>query len=297
MRQEEQLRYIRSGSVDGILFACVELLEAILPHIVSEHSENAELLYDVREKLELIQESISRYEVSRRTDIDGGNRDAYTAHLYRTGKHSAESNLLDSICSTLALVLMVDNKASLLQSVIPEKSLRSALKNIGEDERFTPSGEPRLGWFVGAWWSSENPQDQTDRLIRDGIWENGWGEDKYRDLVCQMRPGDRIAIKKSYTRKQGLPFNNHGKFVSVMAVTAIGEVLENPGHGLSVKVDWKERFDAPREWYFFTSQHTVWRVEPTTWKRRGLLDFAFERTPQDIQRFLKVPYWGKKYVP
>jgi transposase-like protein len=47
------------------------------------------------------------------------------------------------------------------------------------------------------------------RFLSEGIWENGY-EDKHLDVLRSMRPGDRIAIKSSYTRKHGLPFDNRG---------------------------------------------------------------------------------------
>jgi 5-methylcytosine-specific restriction enzyme B len=49
-------------------------------------------------------------------------------------------------------------------------------------------------WFVGAYWDDRDPPGQTDRFLAEGVWENGY-TDRYLDLVKQMRPGDRIAIK------------------------------------------------------------------------------------------------------
>ena len=85
------------------------------------------------------------------------------------------------------------------------------------DTRITDE-EPRSNWFVGA---SYDGEDQTPRFLREGNWENGH-DDKYLDLVRSMRPGDRIAIKAAYTQKHGLPFDNRGGVVSVMALKALG---------------------------------------------------------------------------
>ena len=87
------------------------------------------------------------------------------------------------------------------------------------NEMTTQSGSPAT-WFVGAAYGTD---DQTSRFLAEGIWENGY-EDKYLDLVRSMRSGDRIAIKSSYTRKHGLPFDNRGQTVSVMAIKAIGTI-------------------------------------------------------------------------
>jgi 5-methylcytosine-specific restriction protein B len=56
----------------------------------------------------------------------------------------------------------------------------------------------------GAAYGSDN---QTPRFLAEGIWENGY-QDRYLDLVRSMQPGDRNAIKSSYTRKHGLAFDN-----------------------------------------------------------------------------------------
>ena len=66
---------------------------------------------------------------------------------------------------------------------------------------------PKSYWFVGA--SYGGTEDQTSRFLDEGIWENGY-DDKYLDLVRSMQPGDRIAIKSSFTRKHNLPFDNRG---------------------------------------------------------------------------------------
>jgi 5-methylcytosine-specific restriction protein B len=99
-----------------------------------------------------------------------------------------------------------------------------------------------------------------------------------------MRPGDRIAIKASYVRKHGLPFDGRGEFISVMAIKAVGTITENVGDGQVVRVRWVEG-ESPGEWYFFTNRRTVWRVEPGDWKADGLIAFAFDNRPQDVERF------------
>ncbi len=149
----------------------------------------------------------------------------------------------------------------------------------------------RACWFVGA--SYGGTDDQTQRFLEEGIWENGY-QDKYLDAVRSIQPGDRIAIKSSYTRKHDLPFDNRGQTVSVMAIKAIGTVKENLGDGRTLKVDWKP-FDPPREWYFYTNRSTVWRVLPGDWTTDALIGFTFEEKPQDINRFRNAPYWRERF--
>jgi 5-methylcytosine-specific restriction protein B len=157
----------------------------------------------------------------------------------------------------------------------------------------TDQNGSQLTWFVGA--AYERTDDQTPRFLAEGIWENGY-DDKYLDLVRSMRPGDRIAIKSSYTRKHGLPFDNRGRTVSVMAIKAIGTITDNPNDGKLVRVNWT-KVDPVREWYFYTHRGTVWRVLPGDWTTDGLIAFAFNGHSQDIDRFRNAPSWRERFGP
>src|SRR5688572_27039020 len=146
-------------------------------------------------------------------------------------------------------------------------------------------------WFVGAAYGGTD--DQLPRFLADGIWENGW-EDKYHDQVRAMRPGERIAVKASYTRLHKLPFDNRNNPVSVMAIKATGIIEENLNDGRRVRVAWNK--PAPlREWYFYTNRLTVWRVRPGEWMADGLIAFAFDSKPQDIDRYRNAPYWKDRF--
>lgn len=150
--------------------------------------------------------------------------------------------------------------------------------------------EQRPYWFVGAVLTDG---DQTDRFLRDGIWEvdfePGHG---YSHQINSMQPGDRIAIKSSFRRKHNLPFLSDGRYISTMRIKAVGTVTENMGDGQRVKVDWSPRDD--REWYFYTSRFTVWEVRrghgAWPWAADQLIRFAFDGAKQDYPRFLKA--WG-----
>lgn len=151
--------------------------------------------------------------------------------------------------------------------------------------------DKQVYWFVGAAFGGH--YDQTSRFFREGIWENGC-KDKYLDLVKSIQVGDRIAIKSSYTRKKGLPFNNNGHSVSVMSIKAKGIVKENMGDGHFLKVDWIP-FDSNREWYFYTNRSTVWKVLHGDWKADGLIAFTFQDQQQDIVKFRNAPYWRERF--
>ena len=149
----------------------------------------------------------------------------------------------------------------------------------------------RACWFVGA--TCGRTDDQTPRFLQDGIWENGY-QDKYLDVVKSIQIGDRIAIKTNYTRKHGLPFDNRGHAVAVMAIKAIGTVKENLGDGRTLAVDW-QLLDPPHEWYFYTSFYPIWRVLPGDWTTDALIGFTFEEKAQDINRFRNAPYWRERF--
>lgn len=151
----------------------------------------------------------------------------------------------------------------------------------------------RQNWFVGAFFSDQDPQDQTARFMAEGVWENGF-EDRHLDVVKSMQPGDRIAIKASYVRKHGVPFDNRDHIVSTMAIKATGRVIRNHGDGRRVDVDWNP-VDEPREWYFYTGRATIWKVVPGGWMRDALIRFAFENEQQDISRFRNDVAWSKRF--
>ena len=149
----------------------------------------------------------------------------------------------------------------------------------------------RPAWFVGAAFGGND--DQSARFLSEGIWENGY-TDRYLEAVKSVQPGDQIAIKATYKRRNGLPFDSRGNDVSVMAIKAIGKVTENLNDGRHLKVDWTA-FESPHEWYFYTYRGTVWQVHPGRWTTDGLIAFAFSGSPQDIDSFRNDPYWRERF--
>jgi 5-methylcytosine-specific restriction enzyme B len=148
-------------------------------------------------------------------------------------------------------------------------------------------------WFVGAVWDGT---DQTDRFLKDRIWQNGYDE-KFSKLVKQMKPGDRIAIKASFVRKHDVPFENHGRPASVMRIKVIGTITANRDDGQTVEVDWQE-LNPPRDWYFYTYRTTVARarIEDDEMARR-LVSFTFDGVEQDYTHFLGQTYWAERFAP
>lgn len=151
-------------------------------------------------------------------------------------------------------------------------------------------------WFVGAYWNGNDPPDQTERFLENGIWENGY-EDKYLDEVKSVAVGDRIVIKSTTTQKHGLPFDARGNTVSRMTLKAIGTVVKNPGDGRRLEVDWESDF-VPKDWFFYTHLITIWQVRVDTSYRhldlsQRLIDFAFHGKAQDYDWFVNRWYGPK----
>lgn len=171
----------------------------------------------------------------------------------------------------------------------------TALK-ADEDEEQAPEGEIVAEgvnyWFVGAAWGEG---DQTPRFLSEGIWQNGYDE-KFSHLVKEMKQGDRIAIKATYTRKHDVPFENRGRAVSAMRIKAIGTIIGNRADGKTVDVAWEE-VDPPREWFFYTYRTTVARARfEDDDMARQLVAFTFDGEDQDLARFLAHPHWAERYA-
>ncbi|MBY0343504.1 MAG: AAA family ATPase [Sphingomonadales bacterium] len=154
--------------------------------------------------------------------------------------------------------------------------------NIDEAAEMTISLDDGPYWFLGA--AFGRTEDQLERFLAEGIWEISEPSDRHRAQVLSMQPGQHIAIKSTYTRKQGLPFDNMGRVVSVMGIKATGTITQNPGTGETVSVAWDPPFEA-REWYHYTYQPTVWEVYPTKEMARRLIAFAFHGAAQDYDWF------------
>ena len=160
-------------------------------------------------------------------------------------------------------------------------------------------------WFLGSCFGST--EEQLPRFRKNGIWEIRTPNPTDCRHVASMKPGERIAIKSTYTRLNDLPFDNGGKMASVMAIKAIGTIISNPHadnpnianptNGMRVEVQWDEVFDPVREWYCFTYQGTIWKVQSGegNWKKDAMIAFAFDGKEQDVDRFRNDPSWRERY--
>jgi 5-methylcytosine-specific restriction protein B len=137
-------------------------------------------------------------------------------------------------------------------------------------------------WLVGASWGRVN---KTDEFIENEIWQNGY-DDKYLDEVKHVKVGDKIVIKTTYTMKNNLPFE-YNRSASVMDIVAIGTVTKNLKDGKNLKVNWNNKLDEPKKWYFGSWRDTIQEIKrDKSWKEADLLDFIFEGKEQNYNKFL-----------
>lgn len=273
-----------------------------VPQFVSYFSPMIEIMRDLGGKAEprqVFQELIERYDIPAEflalTNKNGGSKFENRVHfarfyLSKAGLIYAPRRGLWGLTESGSNTEMNAERAAAI--------FRSAQSNFAgdEDDQVAPAEEiiPDVVnyWFVGAAWDDG---DQTARFLNEGVWLNGYDE-KFAKEVKQMKPGDRIAIKASFTRKFDVPFENHGRPASVMRIKAVGTITANPQDGKAVDVDWRAQ-EPPRDWYFYTYRTTVARArfEDDDMARR-LVDFTFDGAPQDYTYFLAHPHWAELYA-
>ena len=239
---------------------------------------------------------MQRTQILKSGQSQADNRAGWALSALTRAKAVEKVQIGESRITDFGLQMLVDHPVEITeadvkavpayQEYVPTKSVPNSVTVDAED---LPSY-----WFVGAYFDEIVDQtDQTDRFLAEGLWING-NPDSYLDVVKAMKPGDRIALKATFTRKNELPFDPKGNRVSVMAIKATGTITRNHGDGYNIDVDWDPR-QPVREWYFYTNQRTVWRVQEKDWKTKALIDFAFNGADQDCDLFRNTPFWADRY--
>ncbi|SOC40735.1 McrB family protein [Salinicoccus kekensis] len=156
-------------------------------------------------------------------------------------------------------------------------------------------------FFVG---STIDGKDYTNEFVENNEWRLGWegneDDDHYQSMRTyydQMREGDYIILKASYTRKNNLPFfNPNNKTASVMRIKAVGIIKENLEDGHTIKVDWFGDYRTTmKEWYFYTSRVAIWMLDYKSELSGHLIDFTLNDVEQDYSIFLKDDYWKNQF--
>ena len=164
----------------------------------------------------------------------------------------------------------------------------------------TQTDNTRPVWFVGAAYGGNVAEgDQTDRFLQLGVWENGYADDTFSDLIDSMQPGDRIAIKSFFNspNRPNLPFDDRGYNVTGMEIKATGVIVQHlprVNGRRRVKVDWTQ-VSSPRTFWFSAYQQTVHRIVPDDWKKAALIAFTFDNQLQDIDRWRNDPQYRERF--
>ena len=152
------------------------------------------------------------------------------------------------------------------------------------------SSRPLTYWFVSAMLGT---QDYLEEFISGGFWENRLSENRsvYSQMVQEMAPGDRIALKIGGQRPAYAAAVVRQSWFQSIAILATGTVIANPVDGIRVSVDWK-REPEPRAWSFYTNPRLIWRVVPSVsanqdWQS-AFVAFAFGHEPQRVYSWLAL---------
>ncbi len=96
-----------------------------------------------------------------------------------------------------------------------------------------------MRYFIGGFtWEGKS---QFDRFIKNGIWENGYKEEKYSDLFSQISVGDMFALKSTFPKDKK----------SYLRIKQIGIVTELKSTS-SIGINWikNDEFDLTNiKWY------------------------------------------------
>lgn len=100
-----------------------------------------------------------------------------------------------------------------------------------------------MRYFIGGFtWEGES---QFDRFISEGIWENGYEEQKYSDLFSQISVGDMFALKSTFVKGRK---PNAKSYLRIKQIGIVTGLLSKS----SIKIEWirNDEFDLTDiKWY------------------------------------------------
>jgi DNA polymerase III delta prime subunit len=108
-----------------------------------------------------------------------------------------------------------------------------------------------MRYFIGGFtWGGES---QIDRFIREGIWENGYEEEKYVDLFSQVSIGDMFALKSTFVKGRK---PNARSYLRIKQIGIVTDLISKS----SIRIKWieNEEFDLTDiKWYAKTLEEIV----------------------------------------
>ncbi len=101
-----------------------------------------------------------------------------------------------------------------------------------------------MKYFIGGFiWDGIS---QFDRFIKEGIWENGYEEDKYSDLFSEIRVGDLFALKSTFVKGRK---PNAKSYLRIKKIGVVTQIVDTH----TIKINWYDdikEFDLTNiRWY------------------------------------------------
>lgn len=86
-----------------------------------------------------------------------------------------------------------------------------------------------MKYFIGGYtWDS---QSQLKRFLTEGIWENGYGTEKYSDKFNRIEVGDRFALKSTSVKGKS---GHKASFLRIVKTGVVKAILSKS----KIKIDW-----------------------------------------------------------
>jgi len=86
-----------------------------------------------------------------------------------------------------------------------------------------------MKYFIGGFtWNGES---QFDRFIKEGIWENGYEENKYSDLFSEIQVGDLFALKSTFVKGRK---PNAKSYLRIKKIGVVTQIVDTH----TIKINW-----------------------------------------------------------
>ncbi len=121
-----------------------------------------------------------------------------------------------------AVTTKIEEEDSQKNTVKKQKTSKKELSN--EIQSLTENFSGKF-YLVGSSWGK---QDKKDLFFRNNTWENAYDE-KYIDLVKNVRPGDILIMKSTFAKKNGKAY---------IRIKGCGTVTNNNDDGKHLAVNW-----------------------------------------------------------
>jgi hypothetical protein len=155
-------------------------------------------------------------------------------------------------------------------------------EQLSNCEKLNQVASPQKQIFaLGSAWGGKS--DQTDRFLKDGIWENG-SEDDIKQ-VAEVNVDDIVVLKSVFQK------GNKGQF----RIKAIGKVWQRDSRGVFLKIDWFLRADNLDVTGHLSGSRS--RIARLKW--RDFAEIVHAIPPKEVlsTKLLEAGFWSKETTP